>query len=280
MVLQNIGVNPAQANQMLALALQQSLITPEWVSKAAAELTPHTQRGEGGEKEAKEAIKGGKKEVKGVNKSGIKRPLDSTARSNGKIRKKDKAPKKPRTFDISSKLQRHISFRLAYDGETFQGFSQNVGVADDDSVEKILFEALVKCRLIEKREVRAGAKRQQKQHTTPHTHITNNLLSSQGCGYSRCGRTDKGVSAFGQIIALRVRSAYPPLSPAFKLPSNSTTEVPVEVMRVNKKTKEEETKTEMVKELDYIKMLNGVLPQELRVISWVPVTEEVRRSEE
>ena len=28
----------------------------------------------------------------------------------------------------------------------------------------------------------------------------------EGCNYSRCGRTDKGVSAFSQIIALKVRS--------------------------------------------------------------------------
>ena len=28
--------------------------------------------------------------------------------------------------------------------------------------------------------------------------------------YSRCGRTDRGVHAHGQVIALRLRSAFPP----------------------------------------------------------------------
>lgn len=38
----------------------------------------------------------------------------------------------------------------------------------------------------------------------------------EGCDYSKCGRTDKGVSAFGQVIGIRVRSNRP-------LPSLTTT---------------------------------------------------------
>lgn len=44
--------------------------------------------------------------------------------------------------------------------------------------------------------------------------VPNTLLKPQepnweGCDYSKCGRTDKGVSAFGQVIGVRVRSNGP-----------------------------------------------------------------------
>ena len=42
----------------------------------------------------------------------------------------------------------------------------------------------------------------------------------EGCEYSKCGRTDKGVSAFGQVIGLRVRSNRPLMEE--QLPNEST----------------------------------------------------------
>jgi hypothetical protein len=53
-----------------------------------------------------------------------------------KKEKKKKSPKPPRAFDLSSRRTRHISLRLSYDGETYGGFSENVGEAYDNSVEK------------------------------------------------------------------------------------------------------------------------------------------------
>jgi tRNA pseudouridine38/39 synthase len=53
------------------------------------------------------------------------------------------------------------------------------------------------------------------------------------CGYSRCGRTDKGVSALRQLVALRVRAAAPGAEP-----------------------------------LDYVALLNRQLPADIRVLSW------------
>lgn len=38
----------------------------------------------------------------------------------------------------------------------------------------------------------------------------------EGCEYSKCGRTDKGVSAFGQVIGIRVRSNRPLPKPKAK----------------------------------------------------------------
>ena len=58
------------------------------------------------------------------------------------------------------------------------------------------------------------------------------------CGYSRCGRTDKGVSALRQLVALRLRAA-PPGAEA----------------------------------LDYVALLNRQLPPDIRVLSWRPAPE-------
>ena len=53
------------------------------------------------------------------------------------------------------------------------------------------------------------------------------------CGYSRCGRTDKGVSALRQLVALKLRGAAPG-----------------------------------AEALDYVALLNRQLPHDIRVLSW------------
>lgn len=67
------------------------------------------------------------------------------------------------------------------------------------------------------------------------------LISSRtDCDYSRAGRTDVGVSASSQVIGLRVRSNIKPPSTGHR-------------------------------ELDYLKVLNKVLPQGIRCTAWTPV---------
>lgn len=66
------------------------------------------------------------------------------------------------------------------------------------------------------------------------------IESIDSCHYSRAGRTDVGVSALDQIIGLRVRSAIVP-------PSSGE------------------------REIDYVKTINGALPNGIRVMAWSPV---------
>jgi tRNA pseudouridine38/39 synthase len=66
------------------------------------------------------------------------------------------------------------------------------------------------------------------------------IESRENCEYSRAGRTDVGVSALGQVVGLRVRSNV-------VAPSQGSVE------------------------LDYVKMLNSMLPVEIRVLSWASV---------
>lgn len=88
--------------------------------------------------------------------------------------KKSKKGGKERPFDFSAHPRRHVAVRLAYLGWFYHGFA--VQDNTDNTVEAKLFEALLKTRLIQSRE-------------------TSN--------YHRCGRTDKGVSAFSQVGSWR-----------------------------------------------------------------------------
>lgn len=84
--------------------------------------------------------------------------------------KRGKKVNKERPFDFSAHPRRHVALRLAYLGWAYQGFA--VQENTDNTVEARLFEALLKTRLIQDR---------------------------QSSNYHRCGRTDKGVSAFSQV---------------------------------------------------------------------------------
>ncbi|KAL4660508.1 tRNA pseudouridine(38/39) synthase [Arapaima gigas] len=130
-----------------------------------------------------------------------------------------------RVFDFSVHPRRHVALRVAYLGWDYQGFA--VQENTDNTVEARLFEALMKTKLIQDR---------------------------QSSNYHRCGRTDKGVSAFSQVITIDLRSTQfcgglgviPPAKAVDK-PKSDTAELP------------------------YIKMLNRVLPPDIRVLDWAAV---------
>ena len=69
------------------------------------------------------------------------------------------------------------------------------------------------------------------------------------CHYSLCGRTDVGVSGLGNVISVRVRSVFP-----FGVGAIKNEKAPI---------KEEE--------LNYLQMLNGVLPKEIRATAYAYV---------
>ncbi|KAF6200802.1 hypothetical protein GE061_005248 [Apolygus lucorum] len=109
-----------------------------------------------------------------------------------------------RSFDFSKCHKMHVLLRILYLGWNYQGFA-----CQEDSNETIefhLMKAFLKCKLIASRD-------------------TSN--------YHRCGRTDKGVSSFGQVISLTVRAAEPGKPP-----------------------------------LAYCKMLNRLLPNDIRAVAW------------
>ena len=90
---------------------------------------------------------------------------------------KKRGSQKP--FDFALYNKRHVALHVAYFGWDWHGYVVQDNTAA--TVEAALFEALERTRLIESRE-------------------TSN--------YHRCGRTDKGVSALGQVVSVDLRSNF------------------------------------------------------------------------
>lgn len=102
---------------------------------------------------------------------------------------------------------RHVLLKFFYLGWDYQGY-----VTQEDTpntIEHHIFEALQKTCLIESR---------------------------SNANYNRCGRTDKGVSSFSQVISLKVRSISDNIE----------------------------------NELDYCKLLNRILPENIQFYAWTP----------
>jgi len=127
-----------------------------------------------------------------------------------------------RAFDMSRYAQRHTALRVAYLGAPYSGSAYTPGA---DTVSGRLLEACTKTCLIADRE---------------------------SCGLSLGGRTDKGVSALGQVFALRLRSNLPLADGASATGDASCCER---------------------KEIDYVRVLNRVLPDDIRVLAAQAVDE-------
>ncbi|KAJ3332538.1 tRNA pseudouridine synthase 3 [Blyttiomyces sp. JEL0837] len=122
--------------------------------------------------------------------SSTKGPNDNKAANNSgknqnnknndnKGKKKDKQQQRP--FDFTKHAARPVALKVAYLGWKYYGLASQ----EEETVETIeghLFEVLTRARLIPSR---------------------------KECNWSRCGRTDKGVSSFGQVVGLHIRTALP-----------------------------------------------------------------------
>ncbi|CEG43178.1 trna pseudouridine(38-40) synthase [Plasmopara halstedii] len=138
-----------------------------------------------------------------------------------------------REFNLTNYSMRTVAIKFLYLGENYAGFARQDHMPE--TVERYLIEALKRSKLIDKIE---------------------------DAEYSRCGRTDRGVSAFGQVVALRVRSNLP--ASAQLLTGSSIDDVkPGEKFKVRLATGEEK----MVTEIDYASHLNRALPTAIRVYS-------------
>lgn len=117
-----------------------------------------------------------------------------------------------REFDWSKATFGHFVLKIAYVGTNYHGLAWQEPETCP-TVEAELFAALVKTCLIRDR---------------------------QSCQYSRCGRTDRGVHAAGNYIALQLRLR----------PAKAGAEAGA-----------------VVEDYDYASMLNGVLPQDVRILA-------------
>lgn len=124
--------------------------------------------------------------------------------------------KAQRPLDFSKYATRHIALRFSYLGWNYNGLAVQKEPTPLPTVEGVVLAAMAKCRLIPS-------------------------LVPQEFQFSRCGRTDKGVSAMNQVISLRVRSSL---------------------------TKEEQADpANDHREIDYLNILNCLLPEDVKMHS-------------
>ena len=174
-----------------------------------------------------------------------------------------KKPKGKRKVDPSKYATRYIALKLAYLGKNYGGFEFQ-HEAPRPSIEEELWSALTKACLIFPED--------------------ENVVDFDCCEYSKCGRTDRGVSAFGQVIGLRVRSSRPlPKGKRLKQMEEGgaalqRSEEGLEVEGEEKFGEDgEQAVTEQKKpfdpicdELPYARILNRLLPNDIRILAWCP----------
>ncbi|EDO17507.1 hypothetical protein Kpol_1058p44 [Vanderwaltozyma polyspora DSM 70294] len=134
--------------------------------------------------------------------------------ANSDIGVESKKPKAAKKFDFSKYDTRFIALKFAYLGWNYNGLAIQKEPTPLPTVEGVILEAMNKCRLVPS-------------------------MNPQDYKFSRCGRTDKGVSAMSQVISLKVRSNLTPEEQA-----NSDNDS---------------------KEIQYVDILNQLLPDDIRV---------------
>lgn len=127
-----------------------------------------------------------------------------------------KVEKLQKSFDFNKYCKRKIALRFSYLGWNYQGLALQAENTDLPTIEEKIMQALFKVKLI-------------------------GSLDQKDCDFSRCGRTDRGVSAMNQVISLNVRS------------------------KLSEQELQDAENDE--KEIDYIKALNQSLPEDIRVHS-------------
>lgn len=169
-----------------------------------------------------------------------------------------KKPKGKKKMDPSKYSTRYIALKLAYLGKNYGGFEFQA-MGNQPSIEEELWNALTKACLIFPEDEK--------------------VVDFDCCEYSKCGRTDRGVSAFGQVIGLRVRSNRPlPKEPAQDedAPGEPVLEEPGADQNQQQQQQEEEEVVEekpfddIRDEISYPHVLNRLLPKEIRILAWCP----------
>lgn len=185
-------------------------------------------------------------------------PAESYCAPNGDAIKSGKKAGKNRSLDFSAHPRRHVALRLAYLGWAYQGFA--VQENTDNTVEARLFEALQKTCLIQDR---------------------------QSSNYHRCGRTDKGVSAFSQVTPVQRLPREPHFSSrkcaGIQVNLCSLQVITVDLrstrfcgglgVRLPENVDADNACKAAASELPYVKMLNRVLPHDIRILDWAPAAE-------
>ena len=195
-------------------------------------------------------------------------PIDNVATAIPPVaatRPKTPPPKeKKRAFDPSRYSTRLIALKFAYLGGNYNGFEHQANNPTPlPTVEEKLFEALLKSRLVAPTESDEPEGLDSLVKLWPGEEVTQ---------YSKGGRTDRGVSAFGQVVGVRIRSNRPLLArPASRagliIGDEGNKEEEEELLSSPPSLAEFD---DIKDELPYVQILNRLLPHDIRVLAWAP----------
>ncbi|KAL8848381.1 MAG: hypothetical protein Q9221_006580 [Calogaya cf. arnoldii] len=163
-----------------------------------------------------------------------------------------------RQFDPSKYSTRLIALKFAYLGQRYNGLEYHTNNNTRyPTIEEDMWKAFDKAKLI---------------FPTPNSASNEGEPNWEGCEYSKSGRTDKGVSAFGQVIGIRVRSNRPLEKQAGAINGKED----LEHDQLDAKSDAETSPPDrppfdpIKDEIPYPQILNRLLPPEIRILSWCP----------
>ncbi|KAJ9610257.1 pseudouridine synthase deg1 [Cladophialophora chaetospira] len=214
-------------------------------------------------------------------------------------RSRSHSPRRVRPFDPSLYSTRHIALKFAYLGASYGGFEHaNGNITPQPTIEEVLWKALRKARLISPAvedgadsgfDVLWGVEERRRRYVKGGGPANGDGkvrldLNWEGCQYSKCGRTDRGVSAFGQVIGIRVRSNRPVEKTATgeeePVPKNGDSGMSNGTLEDDDMPAidTDDLATDSCKkpfdpirdELPYISLLNSILPPSIRILAWCP----------
>lgn len=160
--------------------------------------------------------------------------------------------KDPKSFDFGSYPKRKIALKFCYSGWAYNGLAFQADKTPLPTVEGTLFKALASCKLID------------------------GDAGPEGCGWERCGRTDRGVSSAGQVVSLWVRSNVGQMENSDPGSSRGT-ESESDTGQIRQSTPDDElsealqrskVSTRPRQEIRYVSILNRVLPSTIRILAW------------
>jgi len=174
-----------------------------------------------------------------------------TKKQSAEPSRERKPKKEAKEFKFSAFPRRKIALKFCYHGWEYNGLAVQSEPTPLPTVEEVLFDALCESRLIEREK------------------------GFEGCDWSRCGRTDRGVSAAGQVVALWVRSAIKlPLAADKDAVPTEGESVAIDGEAMGAASPSKSGSTPVQQELRYVFILNRILPPSIRVLAWSPVSDD------
>ncbi|KAJ5092919.1 hypothetical protein N7456_008780 [Penicillium angulare] len=179
---------------------------------------------------------------------------------------KNRVLKEDRGFDPSKYSTRLIALKFAYLGQRYNGLEHTNGNCTPlPTIEEIMWKALRRTRLIMPETSTPG---EEPDDVEPRV-VRPYSLHWDGCDYSKAGRTDRGVSAFGQVIGVRVRSTRPKPKTTVASAGQEGLQDGEDAMQIEEESVDNGW-DDVADEISYVQVLNRVLPEDIRVLAWCP----------